>query len=60
MMYIYLELFTDYFSVISIRLAKETLFFVLDYLIKWLFAVLKNIGLLIENMWLLNFVIKKK
>ena len=55
-----LELFTYYFSVISIRLAKETLFFVLNYLIKWLFSVLKNIGLLIKNMWLLNFVIKKK
>ena len=55
-----ITLFMYYFSVIGIRLAKETLFFVLNYLIKWLFSVIKNIGLLIKNMWLLNFVIRKK
>ena len=53
-------LFTYYFSVLAIRLAKETLFFTLNYLIVWLFEVIKNIGLLIKNIWLLNFVIKKK
>jgi hypothetical protein len=54
------SLFTYYFSVLTIRLAKETLFFILNYLIVWLFEVIKNIGLLIKNIWLLNFVIKKK
>ncbi|MEJ6663161.1 MAG: hypothetical protein QNL31_02560 [Flavobacteriaceae bacterium] len=54
------SLFAYYFSVLSIRLAKETLFFILNYLIVWLFEVIKNIGLLIKNIWLLNFVIKKK
>jgi hypothetical protein len=54
------SLFTYYFSVLAIRLAKETLFFVLNYLVIWLFDVIRNIGLLIKNLWLLNFVIKKK
>ena len=54
------SLFTYYFSVLAIRLAKETLFFVLNYLVIWLFEVIKNIGLLMKNIWLLNFVIKKK
>jgi len=54
------SLFTHYFSVLAIRLAKETLFFILNYLVIWLFEAIKNIGLLIKNMWLLNIVIKKK
>ena len=55
-----LKLFLYYFAVLAISLAKETLFFILNYLITWVFDVIKNIGLLIKNMWLLNFVIKKK
>ncbi|MCF6184745.1 MAG: hypothetical protein L3J56_09015 [Bacteroidales bacterium] len=54
------NLFTYYFSVLLIRLAKETLFFILNYLIIWLFEVIRNIGLLIKNLWLLNFVFRKK
>ena len=54
------SLFTFYFSVLAIRLAKETLFFILNYLVIWLFDVIKNIGLLIKNIWLLNFVTRKK
>ena len=54
------SLFTYYFSVLAIRLAKETLFFVLNSLVIWLLEVIRNIGLLIKNIWLLNFVIKKK
>ena len=55
-----LQLFYFYISVLSIRLAKEILFFILNYLITWLLDVIRNIGLLIKNAWLLNFVYKKK
>ena len=55
-----LPLFMAYVSVLSLRLMKEVLFFILNTLISWILDVIKNIGQLIKNMWLLNFVIKKK
>ena len=49
-----------YSLVLGLRLAKEILFFILNTLITWILDVIKNIGQLIKNIWLLNFVIKKK
>jgi hypothetical protein len=53
-------LFISYFAVLVIRLSKETLFFILNNLVKWILDVVVNIGKLIKNMWLLNFVFKNK
>lgn len=55
-----ISLASNYLSVLLIRLGKETLFFALNNLLTWIIDVVKNIGKLIKNMWLLNFVIKKK
>ena len=49
-----------YLSVISIKICKEILYFFLNVLLKWFIEVIANFGKLIKNMWLLNFVTKKK
>tara|TARA_B100000482_G_C12591735_1_gene291804 strand:- start:932 stop:1450 length:519 start_codon:yes stop_codon:yes gene_type:complete len=49
-----------YLSVLYTRFLKELLNFFLNYLVVWMLDVIKNIGLLIKNMWLLNFVFKNK
>jgi hypothetical protein len=53
-------LFTFYIYVVGIRVMKEVLFFILNTLISWFLDVIKNIGQLIKNVWLLNIVIKRK
>ncbi len=53
-------LFTWYIYVIVIRVMKEVVYFVLNTLVAWFLNVIKNIGQLIKNMWLLNIVIKRK
>jgi hypothetical protein len=53
-------LFTFYIYVVGIRVMKEVLFFILNTLVSWFFDVIKNIGQLIKNVWLLNIVIKRK
>ena len=55
-----LVLFGIYLSVISIKAGKEAIYFVLNVLLKWALEVVSNIGKLIKNLWLLNFVYKKK
>jgi hypothetical protein len=55
-----IPLFGMYVSVISIKLGKETLYFILNNLVLWVLDVLVNIGKFIKNMWLLNFVYRKK
>ena len=49
-----------YLSVISLKIAKEIIYYFLNTLLKWFIEVLTNIGKLIKNMWLLNIVYKKK
>ena len=49
-----------YLSVILIRFAKETLFFMINNLVSWVLEVISNIGKLIKNLWLLNIVVKRK
>jgi len=58
--YFLIPLLTVYVSVISIKVFKETLYFVLNNLVMWILEVFVNIGKLIKNMWLLNFVFKKR
>jgi len=53
-------IFLTYVSVIVIRLSKEVWFYVINNLITWILKVFENIGKLIKNMWLLNFVYKNK
>lgn len=53
-------LFTWYIYVIAIRVMKEIVFFILNTLVSWFLNVIKNMGQLIKNIWLLNFVIKRK
>ena len=53
-------LFTYYIFVVAIRVMKEVLFFILNTLVSWFLDVIKNIGQLIKNIWLLNIVIKRK
>jgi len=53
-------LFTFYFNVVLIRVSKEIVFFILNNLVSWFLNVIKNIGQLIKNAWLLNIVIKRK
>ena len=55
-----LFLFFIYLSVISIKIGKEILYFFLNVLLKWFIEVITNVGKLFKNMWLLNFVTKKK
>jgi len=57
--YIYM-LFAIYVSVLTVKLQKEILFFMINNLFTWLFDVIKNIGKLIKNAWLLNFVHRNK
>jgi hypothetical protein len=57
---ILIMLFTYYVFVIGIRVVKEVVYFVLNTLVAWFLDVIKNIGQLIKNMWLLNIVIKRK
>lgn len=49
-----------YLSVIAIKIGKEILYFFLNVLLKWFIDVVINIGKLIKNAWLLNFIYKKK
>jgi hypothetical protein len=49
-----------YLSVISLKIVKEIIYYFLNTLLKWFIEVLTNIGKLIKNIWLLNFVYKKK
>jgi hypothetical protein len=49
-----------YGSVIGIRLAKETLKFVLDNLVTWMLNVLHSIGQMLVNVWKFNVVIRRK
>jgi len=49
-----------YLSVISIKASKEVIYFILNVLLKWILEVIYNIGKLIKNVWILNFVFKKK
>ncbi|MDB4148160.1 hypothetical protein N9591_00190 [Flavobacteriaceae bacterium] len=53
-------LLTVYSSILIIKLQKEILFFIVNNLLSWLFDVLRNIGKLIKNAWLLNFVHRNK
>ena len=53
-------LFTFYFYAVLIRVSKEVVFFILNNLVSWFLNVIKNIGQLIKNAWLLNIVIKRK
>ncbi|MDB4011143.1 hypothetical protein N9484_09010 [Polaribacter sp.] len=55
-----LQLLTFYISVLVVKLQKEILFFVVNNLLSWLFNVIRNIGKLIKNVWLLNFVYRNK
>ena len=57
---IIIPLIAVYVSVVLIRFAKETLFFIINNLISWLFEVIINIGKFIKNLWLLNFVFRRK
>jgi len=57
--YMYM-LLTVYMSVLIVKLQKEILFFIINNLFTWLFDVIKNIGKLIKNAWLLNFVHRDK
>lgn len=58
--YYIITLLKIYLSVIGIRLMKETYFFIINNLGSWLLNTIINIGKLVKNMWLLNFVYKKK
>jgi len=49
-----------YTSVIMIKLAKETLNFILENLITWILDVIRSIGQMMVNIWKLNFVIRRK
>ena len=49
-----------YVSVLITKLQKEILFFIINNLLTWLFDVIRNIGKLIKNGWLLNFVYRNK
>jgi len=49
-----------YVSVLITKLQKEILFFIINNLLTWLFDVMRNIGKLIKNGWLLNFVHRNK
>jgi len=49
-----------YGSVIAIRLAKETLKFVLENLVAWMLNVLHSIGQMLVNVWKFNIVIRRK
>ena len=49
-----------YVSILTVKLQKEILFFIINNLLSWLFEVLRNIGKLIKNAWLLNFVYRNK
>ncbi len=49
-----------YLSVIYFKITKEIIYYFLNVLLKWFIDVLTNIGKLIKNVWLLNFVYKKK
>jgi len=55
-----LVLLAIYSYVLIIKLLKEILFFIVNNLLSWLFDVLRNIGKLIKNVWLLNFVHRNK
>jgi len=55
-----LVLLSIYSFVLIIKLLKEILFFIVNNLLSWLFDVLRNIGKLIKNAWLLNFVHRNK
>ena len=55
-----IPIFIVYISALTFRAAKEVVFFILNTLISWVLDVIKNIGKLIKNIWLLNFVIKRK
>ncbi len=55
-----LGLLTIYTSVILLKLAKETLNFILDNLITWILDVIRSIGQMMVNIWKLNFVIRRK
>lgn len=54
------SLFGVYSSVCAIRFAKETLFFMINNLVSWILEMIVNVGKLIKNVWLLNFVVKRK
>jgi hypothetical protein len=58
--YYLIPLYITYASVIMIRLSKESFFYILNVLLQWLLQVIINIGMLIKNMWLINFVYRKK
>lgn len=49
-----------YLSVIYLKIVKEIIYYFLNTLLKWFIEVLTNVGKLIKNIWLLNFVYKKK
>ena len=49
-----------YGSVIVLRLAKETLKFVIENLVSWMLAVIHGIGQMLVNVWKFNVVIRHK
>ena len=49
-----------YTSVIVLRLAKETLNFVIENLITWILDIFRSIGQMMVNIWKLNIVIRRK
>jgi hypothetical protein len=57
---ILMMLFSYYIFVVALRIMKEIMYFVLNTLVSWFLDVIKNMGQLIKNMWLLNIVIKRK
>ena len=55
-----ITLISMYASVIFIRLAKETLKFVIENLVSWMLAVIHGIGQMLVNVWKFNVVIRYK
>jgi hypothetical protein len=53
-------LLTIYTSVIFLKLAKESLNFILENLITWILDVIRSIGQMLVNIWKLNIVIRRK
>jgi hypothetical protein len=49
-----------YTSVVFLRLAKETLNFVIENLVTWILDILRSIGQMMINIWKLNIVIRRK
>ena len=49
-----------YASVIFIRLAKESLKFVVENLVSWMLDVIHGIGQMLVNVWKFNVVIRNK